>query len=151
MISDVLTSCKTLYIISFKYSSKMKQILQISTIDQLFPILLSHEKEKLQTTDAIKDQLELVSVVSDILIVSRLFIFLLILVYSFIHDCLNFIKVRLSRGRSTIAAELSNSFALEPLSKVVGTSEELTVHPSQEVQIRHFHLGEVTANQTKPD
>jgi len=41
---------------------------KISTIDQLFPILLSHEKEKLQTTDAIKDQLELVSVVSDILI-----------------------------------------------------------------------------------
>ena len=39
----------------------------------------------------------------------------------------------LSRGRSASAPELSSSVTLAPLSKGIGTSEELIVHPSHEV------------------
>ena len=55
----------------------------------------------------------------------------------------------LSRVRSTSAPELSSSVALVPLSKG-GTSEDLIIHTSHEVQIRRFQNGEAPANQTKP-
>ena len=55
----------------------------------------------------------------------------------------------LSRVRSTSAPELSSSVALVPLSKGVGTSEDLIMHPSQKVWIRHLQLGDSPENQPK--
>ena len=55
----------------------------------------------------------------------------------------------LSKGCSTSAPAFSSSVALAPFLKGVGTSEDLIVHPSHEVQIKHFQLGKLPANQTK--
>ena len=61
----------------------------------------------------------------------------------------NVLAKAVSRGRSTSAPELSSSVALAPLSKGVGTSEELMEHMRLKCKLDTFSSGRRL--QTKPN